>query len=233
LQNIAPNSSRNAAALLGRLYATKSTNNGVTNEYFRTNYIRSAAWKQLHQWFDFDIGEVGELIWQRWNNECSSRTEIGTWSEDIKKLVKHFDNLRNSKPVVDGNKFLTNIKHIRFECNNPEHGPMKMADFRHQITEVFSTASDYHDIDKVTAENLVLQRITANRENIDLVNKIKAGLSDIALQAHSAMHTKLDRVWRSMTQSSSSPEAKIIQSSMYSSNIMYINPDNTRLDITC
>ena len=98
------------------------------------------------------MGEVGELIWQRWNDDSASRTEIGTWREDITKLVKHFDNLHNAKPIIDGDKFLHNIRHIKFEYGNPELGPTRMADFRHQITEALANASDSHEIDTLTAE---------------------------------------------------------------------------------
>jgi hypothetical protein len=59
---------------LARLYGTMSVTNGVTNEYFRTNYIRPTAWEQLRQRFNFDMGEIREIIWKRWTDDAAKRS---------------------------------------------------------------------------------------------------------------------------------------------------------------
>jgi hypothetical protein len=164
---------------LAQLYGRMSGTNGVTNEYFRTNYLRPTAWEQLRQRFNFDMGDIGEIIWKRWTDDAENREKVGTWSDDIAKLVKHFKNLRNAKPAIEGDRFLQNIRNIPFEFGNPEQGMTRMADFRRQITDALTSSSDGHEIDRVTAENLVLQRISADnrRPGVDLVNEIKVVLS--------------------------------------------------------
>ena len=46
------------AEVLAQRYGRMAVTKGVTNEYFRTNYLLPTAWEQLRQRFTFDMGDI-------------------------------------------------------------------------------------------------------------------------------------------------------------------------------